>query len=222
MDRTRVYQTLNEKLSEPRYRDLYRAVEEAFARSGNVAHNWEHVRRVVVNSVHVALEERANIDIVLAAAILHDLGYATDPDKPKQHPMIGAEKCYPYLEAWSPAERDLISGCVLKHKGTYPGYGIEPESLEEKVVCDADQVDKFGWVGFMQMVKVYIEYGIRGHDHYSTLVGLAEAITHRSAMTFYTETGRAFADSMVGPDNEEISRVLTDQLSLYEDWTEPF
>jgi HD superfamily phosphodiesterase len=220
IDFTKTYEMLDRKLTEERYRTLYTRMREDFARTNNIAHNWEHVRRVIVNAVYIALQEQAEMDIVLPAIILHDLGYATNPDEPKKHPQNGAARCYDYLDAWEPGERDLISDCILKHKGKYPGYGVEPESLEEKVVCDGDQVDKFGWVGFMQMLKVYVEYGVRGHTQYSTLAGLAEAITHQQAMVLYTETGKDFARRMEGPDTMSVSEILTAQLAPYEDWQE--
>jgi HD superfamily phosphodiesterase len=220
IDFSPVYRTLDAKLAEERYRTLYARMRDDFAKTNNIAHNWEHVRRVIVNAVYIALQEDADMDIVLPSIILHDLGYATNPEEPKKHPQNGAEKCYDYLDAWQPADRDLISDCILKHKGNYPGYGVEPESLEEKVVCDGDQVDKFGWVGFMQMVKVYVEYGVRGHKQYSTLAGLAEAITHQQSIVLYTDTGKDFARRMQGPDTINVSEILTAELAPYENWKE--
>ena len=223
MDRQRIYWELNRLLEEPRLRKLHRAVESAFKEKDPIAHNWEHVRRDILNAVWIGLEEGADMEIVMPAMILHDLGYVTHSHDPKQHPVHGARECYRFLEDWTPEHRAQISTCILKHKGKYPGFEhAEPETLEEKVVCDADQVDKFGWVGFVQVTKVYVEYGTKGIERYKTLAGLAEAMTHQKGITLYTETGKRLAAERSDPNFMEISRKLTKDLSFYEDWQEPF
>jgi len=217
-----VYTHLNELLTQPRMRTLYQQVREVFKSREYSAHNWEHVRRVILNSVYIGVEEKADMNVVLPAAILHDLGYATNPDDPPHHPQNGAKKCFPYLSAWTDAEQKAISNCILKHKGAYPGFDQVPETLNEKVVCDADQVDKFGWIGFLQLLKVYIEHGRNGIGNYNTLPGLAEAMTHIGDIQLYTATAMRIARHMIGPDLAEASRDLKDDLAFYEGWTEPF
>lgn len=223
MDRQKIYGELNRLLEEPRLRKLYQAVESAFKERDPIAHNWEHVRRDILNAVWIGMEEGAAMDIVMPAMILHDLGYVTHSHDPKQHAAHGSRECYRFLEEWTPEQREQISACILKHKGKYPGFGhAEPETLEEQVVCDADQVDKFGWVGFFQVTKVYVEYGTKGIERYKTLAGLAEAMTHQEAIILYTETGKRLAADRSDPDFMEISRKLTRDLALYEDWQENF
>ncbi len=143
------------------------------------------------------------MEIVMPAIILHDIGFVTHPHEPKKHPINGARECFRFLDDWTPEQRERISSCILKHKAKYPGYEhTEPETLEERVVCDADQVDKFGWVGFMQSLKVYVEYGIKGNERFKTLSGLAAQKSD--------------------PDFMEVSTKLTEELSLSEEWKEPF
>ena len=224
MEPTSIYEELNRRLEEPRLRKLYQVVRSAFNEKDPIAHNWEHVRRDILHAVWIGLEEGADMDIVLPAMILHDLGYITHPHDPRQHPLHGSRECYAFLDDWTPEEREKISTCILKHKGKYPGFEhSEPETLEEKVVCDADQVDKFGWVGLMQMMKVYVEYGyLMGLERYKTLAGLAEAMTHLSGITLYTDTGKRLAAERVDPNFTEISKKLTEGLAFYQNWKEPF
>ncbi|UCF98802.1 MAG: HD domain-containing protein [Spirochaetaceae bacterium] len=224
MEPQKIYTELNRMLEEPRLRKLYRAAEAAFNEKDPIAHNWEHVRRDILHAVWIGLEEGADMGIVLPAMILHDLGYVTHSHDPRQHPLHGSRECYRFLGDWTLEEQEKISDCILKHKGKYPGFEhAEPRTLEEKVVCDADQVDKFGWVGFMQMMKVYVEYGyLMGIERYKTLAGLAEAMTHIEGVTLYTETGIRLAAERSDPDFLEISSKLSNGLSLYDDWKEPF
>jgi hypothetical protein len=224
MESQRIYERLNRLLEEPRLRTLYQAVRSAFEEKDPIAHNWEHVRRDIVNAVRIGLEEGADMDVVMPAMILHDLGYITHSHDPRQHTLHGSRECFRFLEEWTAEEQEKISNCILKHKGKYPGFEqAEPQTLEEKVVCDADQVDKFGWVGFMQMMKVYVEYGyLMGIERYKTLAGLAEAMTHLKGVTLYTETGKRLAAARSDPDFMAISRKLSNGLTLYENWKEPF
>jgi hypothetical protein len=224
MDRQTVYRELDRLLEQPRVRRLYRAAEAEFRQKDPIAHNWEHVRRDILNAVWIGLEEGADLNIVLPATILHDLGYVTHSHEPKQHPVHGARECHRYLRDWTAEEREHIASCILKHKGRYPGYAqSEPETLEEKVVCDADQVDKFGWVGLLQTIKVYVEYGtLMGFNRYKTLAGLAEAMTHLDGVSLYTETGKRLAADRAGPDFMEVSKRLAEDLAFYEEWKEPF
>lgn len=224
VNRDEIYAELDRLLEEPRLRRLYRAAEKLFKRQDPLAHNWEHVRRDILNAVWIGAEEGSDPGLVLPAMILHDLGYVTHAHDPKQHTVHGARECHRFLQEWTPAQRELIAACILKHKGKYPGFQQpEPETIEEKVVCDADQLDKFGWVGFLQVIKVYVEYAsAMGIERYKTLSGLAEALTHHRGISLYTQTARRLAAELSEPDFQEVSRKLTEELSFYEGWKERF
>ena len=215
------YQIANTLLSEPRMERLYHTARELFRPMDRAAHNWEHVERVILNSVAVGVPENADMSIVMAATILHDLGYVTNPEDPPNHPINGAERCYEHLGEWTPADRDAIAQCIMKHKGAYPGYSFFPETLEERVVCDADQLDKFGWVGFIQMVKVYVEHGSKGRAPYHTLAGIAEGMTHLDAIEFYTRTARDLAADRTEPDTQAVAAAFRNELRFYEEWNRP-
>ncbi len=223
MEHHEIHTALNGMLAEPRLRNLYLAVRDAFAAKGPSAHGWEHVRRVTVNAVPIGLAEKADMEIVMPAILLHDIGFVTNPDEPKKHPEHGARECYRFLSDWNREQQDHISQAILKHKARYPGYdGIEPDTLEERVVCDADQIDKFGWVGFSQMIKVYAEYGANGVERYQRIAGLADGLEHLSEIHLYTDTGRAMAAKLSEPDHLTLARKLREELSLSEDWSEEF
>ncbi|TVQ35069.1 MAG: HD domain-containing protein [Spirochaetaceae bacterium] len=223
MDHHKVYATLNSMLEQPRLQKVYQSVRDAFEAHGNVGHGWEHVRRVIVNAAWIGSEENADLDIVMPAIILHDIGFVTHPDQPKQHPEHGAAECHRFLDAWTEEQRVRIAQCILTHKAAYPGYaGLEPQSLEERVVCDADQLDKFGWIGVTQMIKVYVEYGIRGLERYKRHSGIVEGLRHLSKIRLYTETGKRIAAERSEPAHLVTARRLEEELSLSENWREAF
>ena len=166
---------LNKLFQEKRILDLYETVKKMFIAKNPIGHNWEHIQRVISHAVYIGLAEKADMHIVIPAVILHDIGYLSHPGEPRNHPVYGAEECFPFLADWTVEQREQISSCILKHKGKFPGFKQgEPETLEEQVVCDADQLDKFGWIGFMQMVKVYMEYVAEGDEKFKTMQGLVD------------------------------------------------
>lgn len=219
IDKKQVYNDLNTRLQEPRLKDLYRTVEKLFLVQDAIGHNWEHVRRDILNVVYIGREEHADMNIVVPAMILHDIGYVTHTHEPEMHPVHGSRECYRFLDAWPDDQKDSISSCILKHKGKFPGFEhSEPETLEEKVVCDADQVDKFGWVGFMQMLRVYVEHAAKGKEEYKTLTGLAKGMKKQKAIRLYTETGKKMAAERAEPDFSTVAEKLEEELEFYEDW----
>lgn len=223
MDKLKVYKDLTEYLREPRLGSLYRTVKRMFLEQDAIGHNWEHIRRDILNVVYIGRQERADMDIVLPAMILHDIGYVTHPLEPEFHPVHGSKECYRFLDSWTGEQRDIISSCILKHKGKFPGFEhSEPETLEERVVCDADQVDKFGWIGFLQMMRVYIEHATKGKEEYKTLAGLARGMKKQKAISLYTDTGKRMVSERLEPDFNLVAERLEAELLFYEGWGEDF
>ena len=74
--------------------------------------------------------------------------------------MDFATECYgkPY--------KARIADCIKSHKGKYPGFDFEPESLEARVVHNADIIEKTGWIGVLQGVRTFAEFGATGLDNY--------------------------------------------------------
>lgn len=119
--------------------------EEGPPRDG--AHDLSHVLRVARLAEEIAAEEGADQETCVAAALLHDLVYLpkNHPDSPCTAELAAAqvpEWCGfdPGLTAKAPA----IAHCVEAH--SFSG-GIEPRSLEARVVQDADRLEALGAIG---------------------------------------------------------------------------
>ncbi len=112
------------------------------------AHDKEHVYRVLYNSLEIAKHE-ANVDydILISACLLHDIGRKEQFDNPKLcHAEVGAEKAYQFLREnhFDKAFADKVSRCVLCHR--YRNNN-EPQTIEEKILFDADKLDVTGAIG---------------------------------------------------------------------------
>lgn len=218
MNNNEAYSTLKNLLAEPKLAKLYSTMKTKY-QGLKISHNWEHIMRVTLNAVVLGTKEGANLGLVIPAALLHDIGFITNPTEPKKHNEYGAIACYSYLTEWNESEQKKISDIILKHKGKYPGYtAYEPSSLEEKVLCDADQIDKLGWIGLLQVIKVYDEYGSLGYKNFDTLRGLAEGIEEAAHIELYTDAAREKAESLREPSYHKISNAVLAELSFYEGW----
>lgn len=123
------------------------------------AHDWKHVQRVYKLGEKLAKEEDADIETVRLAILLHDIGRAReDHGEIEDHAEWGAEKSREILESHG-YEESLIEDvvrCIRAHRySTSP----EPETLEAKIVSDADNLDALGASGIARTFTYAGEHG---------------------------------------------------------------
>lgn len=112
------------------------------------AHDREHIYRVLHNALTIAkTEENVNYDVLIATCLLHDVGRPEQFADPNVcHAEVGSEKAYAFLlengfpEAFSAAVRSAI----LTHRFR---ISRPPQSLEAKILFDADKIDVVGALG---------------------------------------------------------------------------
>lgn len=115
---------------------------------GGAEYRWQHTLRVTHYGKLIAEAEGANLELVLAACLLHDSEWFSDKseaDESRAHGRFAAEKIRPALAhiGYSPEEVDNICYSVAVHVDGNAGYTHE-HTLEARVVSDADNVDRFG------------------------------------------------------------------------------
>jgi uncharacterized protein len=110
-------------------------------------HDESHVERVYNLAVRIAKNENADLDVVKAAALLHDISRALeDEGKIADHAIEGAKIAKKILEEVSfPEEKAAkVIHCIEVHRFK---KGMKAESLEAKILQDADRLDIIGAVG---------------------------------------------------------------------------
>jgi HD superfamily phosphodiesterase len=172
------------------------------------------VYRDIVNAVVIGEEEKANMEIVMPAVILHDIGFLYDPS-PSLHAKIGAERCVEWLSDWPRQEREQIARCILVHKGKMREFTLEPETLEQQVLCDPDMLEKTGWSGVLQAVRVFTEFASHGQTELLDLHNLTSAIARVKTVTLYTATGRRLAAERGGYLRAEVGEKVLRELEFY-------
>ncbi|MCK9577875.1 HD domain-containing protein [bacterium] len=111
-------------------------------------HDFEHTIRVYNLCLHLArLEKNVDMEILEAAALLHDIGRIDeDKDSNLDHAIIGAKKAVPILQElnFSVDQIEKIKHCICAHR--YRNK-VDAESIEAKILFDADKLDSTGAIG---------------------------------------------------------------------------
>lgn len=122
--------------------------------SADAVHDFDHVLRVFRTAERLARLEGADLEIVRAAALLHDAeGAAPGPDSKRlDHQHASADFAARVLEeeGW-PAERiAAVQHCIRAHR--YRDNSEPPASLEAKILFDADKLDVLGAIGAARVI----------------------------------------------------------------------
>ena len=115
-------------------------------------HDFEHVLRVYRMAERIAESEGADLDIVRAAALLHDAeGAAPGHESRADHHHASAEFAAHILasEGWTPERVAAVQHCIRAHR--YRGTE-KPETLEAKILFDADKLDVLGAIGAARVI----------------------------------------------------------------------
>jgi len=131
----------------------------------DLAHDINHVLRVVKTAKVLALREKANLQVVLPAAYLHDCVCL-----PKNHPeraqssRLAADKAITLLTTIDyPSDFfDDIHHAIISHSYS---ANITPQTLEAQIVQDADRLDALGAIGIARCLQVSSLLGITLYHH---------------------------------------------------------
>lgn len=177
-----------------------------YAESRDPAHDFAHVLRVTALAERIARAEGADVEIVRAAALLHDLG--REDRSGRDHAEIAAERARAILAAQPPYKVEAVAQAIRRHRFR---AGPPPDSLEARCLFDADKLDAIGAIG---VARAFAYTGVIGQrlwdevapDYFERFAqGAGAAGEHtphhefvvklsrlREGMT--TPTGRAIAD----------------------------
>jgi uncharacterized protein len=118
-------------------------------------HGFDHVRRVVRLASQIAQAEGADLEIVQAAALLHDAQDRRQPQAANQraaHHHASADFAAELLaaEGWPEDRIAAVQHCIRTHR--FRDNSEPPGSLEAKILFDADKLDAIGAVGVIRAV----------------------------------------------------------------------
>jgi len=118
------------------------------------AHDFDHVLRVYTLAERIAQAEGANLDIVRAAALLHDISRADeDHHGAGDHAQLAAERAKKILldRGISVQQADAVAHAIAAHR--FRG-AVSPQTLEAQVLFDADKLDSIGAIGIARAYAI--------------------------------------------------------------------
>ena len=114
------------------------------------SHDYSHILQVCRFSIKISKKIADEIDPfeVVAAALLHDIG-RTNKAFGQIHGLLGGSLAEEFLDGIKidPIQRDIICRAIIRHT---PSSMIPPETPLEKVIFDADCLDRLGLMGLMR------------------------------------------------------------------------
>jgi len=115
-------------------------------------HDFSHIQRVDRMAERLARAEGADLEIVRAAALLHDAeGTAPGGEARREHHLRSADFAGEVLsaEGW-PAERiAAVQHCIRAHR--FRDDREPPATIEAKCLFDADKLDVLGAIGAVRV-----------------------------------------------------------------------
>lgn len=133
-------------------------------------HGFDHVLRVYALAEHLARCEGGDVEIVRAAALLHDIDSHKLPDpetgsgeikanKRLEHHLASAEFASLVLEdeGWSHERIAAIAHCIRAHR--FRDEREQPETLEAQILYDADKLDAIGAIGVARAIAFSVKSG---------------------------------------------------------------
>ena len=145
--------------------DYIKEIAEKMTSDSSGSHDWYHTKRVYDLCMKIGRVEGADLDILGVAAYLHDIGRPyQDTTKGKVcHAEKGAELANEILNNLDIPEKNRknIIDCIRTHR--FRGKNI-PETIEAKVLFDADKLDSIGAVGIGRAFLFAGEVGATLHN----------------------------------------------------------
>lgn len=115
-----------------------------------MGHDYSHVLEVCRWSIEIGslIQDPVDPFITLCGALLHDLGRVGAPSG-AFHGLDGGARAEEFLESLSisPEIISQVTRIVVRHT---PTSMIPPETPEEKVVYDADDIERLGLMGMVR------------------------------------------------------------------------
>lgn len=162
-------------------------------------HRWDHTERVLHNAKLIAKNE-SNCEpcVIECAALLHDIAR---PEEMKSkgkicHAEKGAELAKKILKKCGIKDKKFIKavhGCVLRHRFR---KGENPETIEEKIIYDADKLDSTGAIGIGRAFHFAGRFNARVHNKEKEALKSKAYSTEDTAYREYLVKQRKIVDKM--------------------------
>ena len=123
----------------------------------DAAHDFDHLERVMAIADTISAQEGGDLPIIWAAVAFHDIGQERERRYGGDHAFIGAELASElfsntsFPQAFIPA----VQQAIREHRMT---GGVVPQTLEGRILYDADKIDGLGAIGIGRLYMITGRY----------------------------------------------------------------
>lgn len=143
----------------------------AYYPSEDTAHSFAHVLRVLKLAERIGRAEGADMEILRAAVLLHDIARVAEDAGGPCHAETGAERARHILAGQPTAKVEAVAHAIRTHR--FRGSST-PQTLEAKILYDADKLDAIGAIGVARA------YAIAGHHGQRLWAKVPDGFAERS------------------------------------------
>ncbi len=177
-------------------------------------HDFAHVLRVLALAERLAELEGADREIVRTAVLLHDIsrtgddnhnqGFALRVAQEEDHAMSAAQRARALMKDSAPEFVGAVAHAIEAHRYR---NAVVPQTIEAKVVFDADKLDAIGAIGIARAFayaggknmplwgRVSPDYEPGNSDELHTPLHEFHVKLQKIKDNLYTRSGRALAES---------------------------
>jgi uncharacterized protein len=203
--------------ADARLERLAEAVRQHLA-DAPACHDIDHTFRVLHHArLIAAAEAEANLTVVTAAALLHDIGRPEEMACQGKvcHAALGADLAPGILRDCGFADEAFIAhvaDCVRSHR--FRG-GVTPKTLEAQIVFDADKLDSIGAIGIGRAFHFAGRIGARVHNRAEEALAGASYGREDSAYREYLVKLRQVPGRMLTPAGRALAEARADRMARF-------
>lgn len=143
--------------NDPRILDVYLDARRRYTEFDLLHHNFIHVMRDLHRALVIAAdEEEVDYGILIPSVLLHDIGFCSPNFKKLGHDVAGAKLAATILAEMDYQDETIqaIGHCIRAHKGK----AEMPQTIEAKILNDADVLEKAGTIFLIFGGKIICEF----------------------------------------------------------------
>ena len=125
--------------------------------SEDAAHDYDHLVRVIALADKIQATEGGDFPTIWAAVALHDIGQERERRHGGDHALIGAELAAQLLQDTPFPQESIpaVQQAIREHRMT---GGVTPQTLEGRILYDADKIDCLGAIGIGRLYCITGRY----------------------------------------------------------------
>ena len=175
-----------------------------------LTYRWEHTLRVSHNGKILAEKEGANMEVVIAACLLHDIAKLSHQSHDVEHGRVGARMVRPFLQELGYTTVDVENICfsVANHVDGKADFE-HPLTLEAKIVSDADKIDRVSAYKTIFPLRKFVEQEFEVLAHHAE-IRLSYIQKFHQQKPVQTESGKKIFDAQISIQIAYLKRLVSD------------